>query len=172
LLARLKPLNPRRLVGLDLSADKILASLQRGLDVIHADLNEGLAAFGDGEFDCVVLSQTLQAVQKVDEVIGDMLRVGRRCIVSFPNLAHAPLRKMLAEEGRAPRGPNQLSEEWHSTRNIRFLTISDFEDYCHNRRIHVERRIALDTGSGNEVFDDPNLNADLAIFVISKESQG
>lgn len=168
LLARLKLDNHKRLVGIDASPDKILAAMRRGLDVLQADLNEGLDPFADKEFDCVVLSQTLQAVQNVDDVIDDMLRVGRRCIVSFPNFAYAPLRRMLAEEGRAPRGKNQLSETWHSTRNIRFLTIADFEDYCAAKSIKVERRIALDTGAGQEVFHDPNLNADMAIFVISR----
>jgi methionine biosynthesis protein MetW len=75
---------------------------------------------------------------------------------------------MLAEEGRAPRGSNQLQETWYSTRNIRFLTIADFEDFCAEKGIRIERRIALDLGADREVTEDPNLNADLAIFVISR----
>jgi homoserine O-acetyltransferase len=168
LLARLQQRDACRLVGVDVSQEKILAALERGLDVIHADLNAGLKAFADQEFDMVVLSQTLQAVAKVEEVINDMLRVGKRCIVSFPNFAHAPLRRMLAEDGRAPRGSNQLQESWYTTRNIRFLTIADFEDFCAEKGIRVERRIALDLGADREIIDNPNLNADLAIFVISR----
>ena len=75
---------------------------------------------------------------------------------------------MLAEEGRAPKSGGVLHYEWYNTPNIRFFTLADFEDFCRQKQIHVHRRIALDTEAGAEVFDNPNLNADLAIFVISR----
>jgi homoserine O-acetyltransferase len=171
LLARLKQKEHGRLVGIELDEQKILAGLRRDLDVIHADLNEGLRAFADQEFDCVVLSQTLQAVQDVRGVIADMLRVGRTCIVSFPNLAYHKLRRILAEEGRAPRSYGWLRDKWYDTRDIRFLSIADFEEFCREKNIRIERQIALDTEAGREVFQDPNLNADLAIFVISRSGE-
>jgi homoserine O-acetyltransferase len=171
LLARLKEKKHRRLVGVELDEKKILASLRRNLDVVQANLNQGLRAFADRQFDCVVLSQTLQAVYDVEAVINEMLRVGRTGIVSFPNFAYHKLRRMLAENGRAPRSAGVLHYEWHDTPNIRFLTIADFDDFCHRKNIHVHRRIALDTEAGVEVEQDPNLNADLAIFVISREDQ-
>jgi methionine biosynthesis protein MetW len=118
-----------------------------------------------------VLSQTLQAVYDVEAVINEMLRVGRTGIVSFPNFAYHKLRRMLAENGRAPRSAGVLHYEWYDTPNIRFLTIADFDDFCRHKHIHVHRRIALDTEAGVEVSQDPNLNADLAIFVISREDQ-
>jgi len=155
-------------VGDELDEQKILTCVQRGLDVIHADLNKGLRAYTDNEFDCVVLSQTLQAVFDVRGVIADMLRVGRLCIVSFPNLAYRKLRTMLAEEGRAPRAYGWLKHSWYDTPDIRFLSIADFESFCAEEQIEVQRRIGLNTEAGAEVFDDPNLNADLAIFVISR----
>ena len=111
LLARLKQQNHRRLVGVELDERKILGALQRNLDVIQADLNEGLRAFADQQFDCVVLSQTLQAVKDVEGVIAEMLRVGATGIVSFPNLAFHKLRRMLAEEGRAPRAYGWLQRQ-------------------------------------------------------------
>jgi homoserine O-acetyltransferase len=171
LLARLKEKNHRRLVGVELDEQKILASLRRNLDVVQADLNQGLRAFADQQFDCVVLSQTLQAVHDVEAVINEMLRVGRTGIVSFPNFAYHKLRRMLAEDGRAPKSAGLLHYEWHDTPNIRFFTITDFDDFCRRKNIHVHRRIALDTEAGVEVAQDPNLNADLAIFVISHERQ-
>ena len=167
-MARLKQTGHGRLVGIELDEQKILAAIRRDLDVIHADLNGGLRAFSDQEFDCVVLSQTLQAVQDVQGVIADMLRVGRSCIVSFPNLAYRPLRRILAEEGRAPRAYGWLRDQWYDTRDIRFLSIADFEAFCRAQNIHIDRQIALNTEADQEVFEDPNLNADLAIFVISK----
>jgi homoserine O-acetyltransferase len=169
LLARLKEENHRRLMGVELDEKKILAALRRNLDVVQANLNQGLRAFAGRQFDCVVLSQTLQAVYDVEAVINEMLRVGHTGIVSFPNFAYHKLRRMLAENGRAPRSDGVLRYEWYDTPNIRFLTIADFDDFCRRKNIHVHRRVALDTEAGVEVSENPNLNADMAIFVISRE---
>jgi methionine biosynthesis protein MetW len=168
-LSTLKESNHRRLMGVELDERKILTCVQRGLDVVQADLNKGLNAFADGQFDCVVLSQTLQAVYDVQGVLTEMLRIGRTCIVSIPNFGYHRLRRMLAETGRAPKSAGVLHYEWYNTPNIRFFTIADFEDFCRERKIQVRKRIAIDTEAGAEVFDHPNLNADLAIFVISRE---
>lgn len=171
LLARLRLNQPRRLVGVELDERKILTCISRGLDVIQADLNKGLGAFAAQEFDCVILSQTLQAVFDVEGVLMEMLRVGRNCIVSIPNFGYRPLRHMLGEEGRAPKSGGVLRYEWYNTPNIRFFTIADFEDFCRAKQLHVHRRIALDTEKHTEVFEDPNLNADMAIFVVGRNSQ-
>ncbi len=168
LLAGLRATDHRRLLGVELDEQKILTCIGRGLDVIQADLNKGLGAFGTGQFDCVILSQTLQAVFDVEGVLNEMLRIGRRAIVSIPNFAYQPLRRMLAEEGRAPKSGGVLRYEWYNTPNIRFFTIADFQDFCRAKGIQVHRQIALDTEAGAEVFEDPNRNADLAIFVISR----
>ncbi|HEY5915033.1 MAG TPA: homoserine O-acetyltransferase [Verrucomicrobiae bacterium] len=168
LLTRITKKQPRRMVGVELDQKKILNCIRRGLDVIQADLNKGLGAFGTGEFDCVILSQTLQAVSDVEGVLMEMLRIGRTCIVSIPNFGYHRLRKMLAEEGRAPKS-GVLRHEWYNTPNVRFFTIADFEDFCRQRNIRVHRQIALDTETNKEVAESPNLNADLAIFVISRD---
>jgi homoserine O-acetyltransferase len=102
LLAKLRANGHQKLMGLELSEKEVLTCLQRGLDVVQADLNSGLAPFSDGQFDYVVLSHTLQAVLDVERLIREMLRVGRRSIVSFPNFAYHKLRKMLAEQGKSP----------------------------------------------------------------------
>ncbi len=168
LLAGLRETDHRRLVGVELDEQKILTGIGRGLDVIQADLNRGLGAFATGQFDCVVLSQTLQTVLDVEGVLTEMVRIGRTCIVSIPNFGYHRLRNMLAETGRAPKSAGVLHYEWYNTPNIRFFTIADFEDFCRQKNIQVRRRIALDTEAGAEVFEHPNLNADLAIFVISR----
>ena len=168
LLAGLRETNHRRLVGVELDEQKILTGISRGLDVIQADLNKGLGAFASGQFDCVVLSQTLQTVHNVEGVLTEMARIGRTCIVSIPNFGYHRLRNMLAQTGRSPKSAGVLHYEWYNTPNIRFFTIADFEDFCRERNLKVHRRIALDTEAETEVFDHPNLNADLAIFVISR----
>ena len=104
LLARLQQRGHRRIMGVENDEQAILACVRRGLDVVQADLNQGLPAFADGQFDCVVLSQTLQAVLDVQRVLADMLRVGRRGIVSFPNFAYRKLREQWPQRA-APRGP-------------------------------------------------------------------
>ena len=168
LLARLAERGNAPIAGVELDEQAVIACVCRGLDVVHADLNEGLGAYEDGQFDCVVLSQTLQTIMSVEAVVEDMLRVGRRCIVSFPNFAYHKLRTMLAEQGRAPESPGLLSYKWYNSPNIRCLSIADFEEFVAEKSIQVHRCIALDTEEGREVTDDPNRNADLAIFVISR----
>ncbi len=169
LLARLRNQSAaRHLVGVELDERNILTCITRDLDVVQADLNAGLPAFRTGEFDCVVLSQTLQAVYDVEKVLGEMLRIGKTCIVSIPNFGYHRLRRMLAEEGRAPKSAGVLHYEWYNTPNIRFFTIADFEEFCHQKQIKIKDRIALDTEANAEIKVDPNRNADLAIFVISR----
>ncbi len=168
MLLRLKRRGWQRLQGVEIDQEQVLSCVRQGIDCIHADLNEGLDQFADKQFDCVLLSRTLQAVYNVDRVVGDMLRVGKRCIVSFPNFAYRPLRRMLAEQGKAPESAGLLRYKWYDTPNIRFFSITDFEDYCREKKSTIHRLVALNTETRKEVFDEPNLNADLAIFVISK----
>jgi homoserine O-acetyltransferase len=168
LLARLKHRGHRQIMGVEQDERAIVTCIRRGLDVVQSDLNVGLPAFADREFDYVVLSQTLQAVMSVDRVLNDVLRVGRWGIVSFPNFAYHKLRQQLYEEGRAPRAGAWLGHNWYDTPNVRFLSIADFEDYCRQKGIRIHRQIALDTALDREVYDDPNLNADVAIVVVSR----
>lgn len=168
LLDRLKDRGHRRLIGVENDEQALLACVRRGLNVVHADLNEGLPSFAQGQFDYVVLSQTLQAVFDVEKVISDVIRVGRRGIVSFPNLGYWKLREQLSEQGRAPRSTALQGFSWHDTPNVRFLTIDDFCAFCDERRIWIHHQVSLDTETGRTVHDDPNRNADVAIFVISR----
>ena len=159
-----------KVLGVELEEKCILACVKRGLDVLHADLNDGLGPFADNQFDVVVLSQTLQSIRDVERIIDEMLRVGRRCIVSFPNFAYHKLRHMLAETGRAPESLGLLRHKWYDSPNIRFFSIADFEDFCEEKRIRVHRRICLDTERATDVpiDEDYNRNADLAIFLLSR----
>lgn len=167
LLARLRRRGHGRIVGVEIDEHAIVQCVRLGLDVVQADLNQGLAAFAAGQFDTVILSRTLQAVVDVQRVLKEMLRVGRRGIVSFPNIAYREFRTELANAGRAPQGFGSEDSCWYDTPNLRFLSIADFEEFCCRHDIRIHERIALDTRSGRPVDDDPNLNADLAIFVIS-----
>jgi homoserine O-acetyltransferase len=168
LLARLRQRGHRRLLGIEWDEQAILACVRRGLDVVQADLNKGLPAMADRQFDFVVLSQTLQTVLDVTRVLRDMLRVGRRGIVSFPNVAYRKLRSELAEQGRAPRVHAEHGFQWHNTPYVRALSIADFDDFCRQQAITIHQQIALDTEANALVEDDPNLNADVAVMVLSR----
>ena len=168
LLSQLKQRGHTRLVGVELDEQAIVACIERGLDVVQSDLNEGLSSFVDGQFDVVVLSQTLQAVTDTELVIDEMLRVGRRAIVGFPNFAYHKLRRMLAEEGRSPKAGGPYHHEWYNTPNRRFPSIADFEDFCRQKGIRIHRQIYLDSENDREITEDPNLNADMAILVLSR----
>jgi homoserine O-acetyltransferase len=168
LLARLRERGPCRLMGIELDEQAILTCTRRGLNVVQADLNQGLPAFADGQFDFVVLSQTLQTVIDAPRVLADMLRVGRRSVVSFPNIAYRAHRAQLAEKGLAPHGHALQSFRWYDTPNVRFLSIADFEEFCRKQGFQILQQIALDTEADVQIHDNPNLNADLAIVVLGR----
>jgi homoserine O-acetyltransferase/O-succinyltransferase len=167
LLARLRDRGPCRVMGIELDEQAILACVRRGLNVVQADLNQGLPAFAEGHFDFVVLSQTLQTVMDAPRVLADMLRVGRKSIVSFPNIAYKSHRRQL-NEGFSPHGHALQYFRWYDTPNVRFLSIADFEDFCREHHFNILQQIALDTEADAQVQDDPNLNADLAIVVLGR----
>ncbi|MBN2580249.1 MAG: homoserine O-acetyltransferase [Pirellulales bacterium] len=168
LLARLRRRGHRRIMGVEWDEQAILACVCRGLNVVQADLNQGLPAFAAGQFDFVILSQTLQTVLDVPRVLTDMLRVGRRGIVSFPNIAFHRHRRQLAEEGRAPYGHALQEFHWYDTPNLRFLSLNDFGDFCRTHGFQLLEQVALDTSADARVETDPNLNADVAIAVLSR----
>jgi len=167
LLAELCRRGHRRLMGAELDQWAILECVRRGLDVVQADLNRELALFTDKQFDYVVLSRTLQAVLDVETLFSEILRVGRNGIVSFPNLAYYRLRSQLADYGHAPRVEAEEGFRWYNTPNVRFLSIDDFEQFCRDKGYTIHQRVALDTEEGCEVTENANLNADVAIFVLS-----
>ena len=169
LLDSLKQRGNTLLQGVELTEENILACVRGGFDVVHDDLNEGLSFFSDDQFDFVVLSRTLQAVGNVELVVDEMLRVGKRCIVSVPNFAYHKLVDMLVKTGRSPEA-GLLHYKWYNTPNIRILTLNDFTDFCKAKNITVHEQIALNTETNTKVSDDddPNRNADMAIFVFSR----
>ena len=167
LLARLKRRGHKDLLGVELNPQALMAAVRQGLDVVQYDLDTGLGCFRDQQFDVVLLSQTLQTVAGPDRLLLEMLRVGVQGIVSFPNFAHRDSRRQLCEDGVAPVTKG-LPFSWYNSRNRHFLSIRDFENFCGEHGITVHRLIALDSTSGAEVHEDPNLNADIAIFLLSR----
>ena len=146
--------------GVEIDDAKVLACVSNDVNVLQVDLESGLSLFSDLSFDCVVLSQTLQAVHRTESVLKEMLRVGREAIVSFPNFGHWRARVQVAL-GRMPVSA-ALPYEWYETPNVHHCTITDFEDLCRRLNIRVRERLVLHGGRPVTVM--PNLLGSLAVY--------
>ena len=151
--------------GVELNTDAIHACVEKGLSVFHSDIDSGLPYYPDQSFDYVILNQSLQEVKKVETVISEALRIGKRAIIGFPNFAHFEARTLMFFGGRAPIA-SSLPYEWHSTPNLRFLAIKDFKSFCKARGYEILSAHYLDSQGTVRVL--PNLFAQNAIFVITK----
>jgi methionine biosynthesis protein MetW len=146
--------------GIEIDDAGVLASIGNGVNVIQGDLESGLAGFDDGSFDSVILSQTLQAMHHIEELVAEMLRVGREAIVSFPNFGHWSHRLQVLR-GRMPVSKS-LPYEWYNTPNVHLCTVADFDAFCARLRLHVLERVVLHEGRSVRVL--PNLRGSLAIY--------
>ena len=155
------------LLGVERDEAEVADAIARGLDIVHADLEAGLAAIPDQRFDVALLSQTLQSIVDVAGILDEIVRIARRGIVSFPNFAHAPLRDMFMREGRLPKEEGLYAYEWHDTPNRRFPSILDFEELCAQRGIRIEEAVYIDSRAAREVRTDPNRHADVAVVAIA-----
>lgn len=150
--------------GLDIADENVLACVKNGVSVIQSDLERGLAGFDAGSFDYVILSQTLQAVRHTEQIILELLRVGREGIVSFPNFGRWDQRLQVLR-GRMPVS-DALPYEWYNTPNVHLFTIHDFEAFCESHRIRVLERVVMD--GRTRVNFLPNLRGGLAVFRLEK----
>lgn len=162
--------------GMELSQKGVNACVARGLAVIQGDAEFALREYPDQAFDYVILSQTLQAMSRPVEILEQMLRIGRRAIVSFPNFAYWRVRLYLALRGRMPV-TKQLSYSWHETPNIHFCSILDFVELARERGYLVEQAVAFDHRgrhrSCSRLGWRANLLAEHALFLLhrSRESR-
>lgn len=146
--------------GVEIDADKVLASLGNGVNVIQDDLESGLELFEDDAFDFVILSQTLQAMRNVEGVLREMLRVGREGIVTFPNFGYWRHRVDVLL-GYMPVS-RTLPHSWHDTPNIHLCTVKDFVDLCARMGAEIlDRRVLHE---GRQVTVLPNLRGSLGVF--------
>lgn len=151
--------------GIEISEEAVYQCVEKGLSVFHSDIDSGLTDYPDKSFDYVILNQSLQEVKKIDLVMDETLRVGSKAIIGFSNFAHIGARFMMFFRGKAPI-TKSLPYRWFDTPNVRFLSISDFKDYCAVKGFKILQVRYL--GKKNEVSFWPNLFALNAIFVIQK----
>jgi len=154
--------------GLEIDPDKIALCIERGVNVIEQNLDLGLGNFASNSFDVVVMTQSLQALHYPDKVLAEMLRVGKTCIITFPNFGHWRCRWYLTTKGRMPVS-DFLPYTWYNTPNIHFCTFEDFERLCHAQGARVEERLAVDRehrhGLASRAW--PNLLGEIGIYRIS-----
>jgi methionine biosynthesis protein MetW len=151
--------------GIELDAGNVAAAVARGLAVVQGDADADLAEYPDAAFDVVILSNTLQAMQRPASVLGELVRIGRSAVVSFPNFGHWRVRAALALTGRMPV-TRSLPVAWHETANIHLCTIADFEALARGMGLTVERRTALAGGQQQRLW--PNLLGDTGVFVLRR----
>ncbi len=154
-------------VGVEVSQDKIIQCIKNGVSVIQGDLNKELV-FKDCHFDAVILSQTLQAVDRPDRLLTEMLRVGDRALISFINFSYIGNRLQLLFKGRMPKS-NALPFEWYDSPNIHFGTIKDFRLLCEKQNIRIISETPL--GRRGHILANlfPNLFAGICVFEIAKK---
>jgi methionine biosynthesis protein MetW len=146
--------------GVEIDDAEVIACVTNDINVLQLDLESGLSLFRDGSFDTVILSETLQTIHRIEQLLREMLRVGREAIVSFPNFGHwnARLQVLL---GRMPVS-EELPYEWYDTPNVHLCTTLDFEDLCRKLGVRIRERVALH--QGRQINFLPNLFGSLAVY--------
>ena len=157
--------------GIEISKNNAQKCIAKGLTVIEGDAEKDLSQFPDGSFDFVILSQTLQAFLNPEKVIAELLRVGKKAVVTIPNFGYWKVRLHLLIKGTMPI-TRTLPDEWYNTPNLHMCTIKDFFTFCENRKINLYKSIALQNLKSSKITDSnlplKNLTAVLGIFLIEK----
>lgn len=156
--------------GIEINQQNVIKSIQKGLSIVQGDIDEGLKEFSENEYDYVILNQTLQSTEKPDYVIEEMLRVGKKVVVSFPNFGYWRVRFYLFFRGRMPKS-KMLPFCWYDTPNIHLLTVNDFFDFCKDRKIDIQKSVYIKRGC---ISKNPltkfltNFLCEEAVFIIKR----
>ena len=157
--------------GIEISKNNVQKCVEKGLTVIEGDAEKDLIQFPDRSFDFVILSQTLQAFLSPEIVINELLRVGKKAIVTIPNFGFWKVRLQLLIKGTMPI-TKTLPDEWHNTPNLHMCSIKDFFNFCNNRKIKLDKSLALHNEKTSSIsninLNIKNLSAELGIFLIEK----
>ena len=157
--------------GIEISKNNVQKCLSKGLTVIEGDAEKDLLQFPDSSFDFVILSQTLQAFLTPEIVIKELLRVGKKAVVTIPNFGFWKVRLHLLLKGTMPITKN-LPDEWYNTPNLHMCTLKDFYNFCENRNIKLDQSIALKNEKISTInklnLNIKNLSAELGVFLIER----
>ena len=165
LLTYLKEKKDIKGFGIEKNKDNWLLSLKNSIDVIQMDLEAGLAGFETNSFDLVILSRTIQSMNHIEEIIHEMMRVGKEVIITFPNFGYWKNRFQIMQ-GNMPVS-DELPYKWFETPNIHLCTIQDFDNLCRENKIKIEQRLILTDKKSVNFY--PNLFGALALYkLVSK----
>ncbi len=155
--------------GLEIDPENITAAITNAINVVETNLDAGLSQFPDNSFDTVVMTQALQVMRYPHLVLEEMLRIGEKCIVTFPNFGNWRARTSLFIHGRMPV-TKQLTYQWYDTPNIHFCTVRDFEALCTEKNILINHREFVAERAPDKQMKGiwPNLFSDTAIYLLSK----
>lgn len=156
--------------GIEIKPERVMDCIAKGLSVCHGNIDEGLQDYEDGSFDYVVLSQTLHLVSRPRLVVREMLRVGRRGLVSIPNFGYWPIRIALLCRGRLPRA-GCFKEPWYDTPTGHVMTLNDFRGFCAEDDIVIEAQRFVSSGGAlaqKRARFWPNLFAQLGIYLVAR----
>ncbi|MCG9479125.1 MAG: methionine biosynthesis protein MetW [Actinomycetia bacterium] len=152
--------------GLDISEQKVVAALSKGLSVIQGDINQDLTDYPPSSFDMVLAHDILQLTNNPKKIIKDILRIGDKAIVSFPNFAYIKIRLSILFTGRMPN-TRILPYKWYETPNIHLFTVKDFQEFCREEEIQIlDQNYTVFQGKKSVNFV-PNLTSEFAYFLIS-----
>lgn len=155
--------------GLEIDIDEVIACIDKNVNVIQIDLDDGLDSFDTAAFDYVVMTEALQVLRRPDVLLDDMLRVGKRALITFPNFGHWRCRLGLGLRGQMPVS-RSLPNQWYNTPNIHLCTVRDFEKLCEEKGIEITRRSVVDnqhrTTLGARLW--PNLLGEVALYELRK----
>ncbi|MDA8852278.1 methionine biosynthesis protein MetW [Hyphomicrobiales bacterium] len=155
--------------GLELKQERVNQCVAKGLSAIQGDADKDLSLYPDQSFDCVILSQTIQATNDPKLILKELIRIGKKAIVSIPNFGYWKVRLSLGINGRMPR-TKKLIYNWYDTPNIHLCTILDFINLCSELNIQIEKTITLSSNNNKSYNGLPNKLSNLfseeAIFLI------
>ncbi len=157
--------------GVEIGIDKVTECIERGINVIHADIEAGLKEFADNSFDYVVMNQTLQATHYPSDLLGEMLRIGRQGIVTLPNFGHWRCRVQLGLFGRMPVSA-ALPAAWYETENLHLCSLDDFDQLCADKGLKVLETQVLNhnhSSGGISARWFPNLFGEVALYRVTKK---
>ena len=152
--------------GMEIDPEAVERCVARGLSVVQGDADRDLADYPDGAFDCAILSQTLQTAARPDQLLDELLRIGRRAFVSFPNFAYWRMRLSLLSHGRMPV-TRHLPVSWYETQNIHHVTVTDFAELLRAKGVAVERSWFF-SGETELSALGANWRAEYAVYLLSR----
>jgi methionine biosynthesis protein MetW len=171
LLAYLKQYKQVRCTGIEIDEARVASCIEKGLSVLQGDINTEVLDYSDESFDVVILAQTLQQIYAPDELIHQILRIGKRCVVSFPSFSHWRARLQLLLKGRAPV-TKQLPYQWYDTPNIRVIALEDFRRFARQVGFKIFKEVAINMNQdgtyGRAIRFWPDLRASYGLFLIGR----